>query len=110
MHDILDVPVKYIPKGWTVWDHLEIRNIERLQDFINYIKKIYDVDVSTITSDKVIIYNSFFKNKILNEKIENIFYSLNKNNNVIKKSYLWLDVVGKQNKILTLMPKFKCFF
>ena len=48
MHDILGVPVKYIPKGWTAWDHLEIRNIERLQDFINYIKKIYDVDVSTI--------------------------------------------------------------
>ena len=109
MHDILGSPVKYIPKGWTVWDHIEIRNIVRLQDFINYIKNIYDIDVSTITSDKVIIYQSFSKNKKLNEKIENIFYSLNKNDKIIKKSYLWLDVVGKQNKILTLMPKFKYF-
>lgn len=108
-HDILGVPVKYIPKGWTVWDHIEIRNIDILQDFINYIKNIYEVDVSTITSDKVIIYQSFSKKKKLDEKIENIFHSLNKNDNAIKKSYLWLDVVGKQNQILTLMPKFKYF-
>ncbi len=112
MDALLGQPVKCIPKGWTIWDHIEINNIKTLQELINKVKNEYKVDISIITSNEIIIYQSFSKkdkNK-LNEKIIDIYDFCNKNKNNIIKPYLWLDIVGKQNNIIVLMPKIKYFY
>ena len=107
---VLNIPVKIIPDGWTIWDNIIIEGSQECKKLIEYIKVKYNVDITLITSESIIIYDSRSKkNKInIEKKIEDIFCLKKKKN--IEKNYLWLNITGKIEGITTLFPKFKYIF
>ena len=108
---ILNIPVKIIPDGWTIWDNIIIEGSQECKKLIEYIKEKYNVDITLITSESIIIYDSRSKkNKInIENKIEDIFCFKKKQKNIVK-NYLWLNITGKIEGITTLFPKFKYIF
>ncbi len=106
---LLNNTIKAIPNGWSIWDQIEIKESKTVNDFIKFIKDTYNFDLTLITSENIVIFNSRSKNLniILDQKIEEI-YLLKKGN--IKKDYIWLNVSGKINKMIVFIPKFKYFY
>ncbi len=108
---VLNIPVKIIPDGWTIWDNIIIEGSQECKKLIDFIKAKYNVDITLITSESIIIYDSRSKkNKInIENKIEDIFCFKKKQKNIVK-NYLWLNITGKIEGITTLFPKFKYIF
>ena len=100
--------IKYIPNGWSIWDYIEIKESKNLNDLIKFIKDTYNFDITLITSENKVIFNSRAKNikEILDKKIEEIYvFKIGE----IKKDYIWLNISGKIDKKNVKTPKFKYF-
>ena len=107
---IYDGPTKAIPKGWTVWDIIDIKGPMTCLEFAEYFQKKYEVKISSISSNsKTIIYMFMPTSKAqkINRKIEEIYES--DNGLQIKQNYLWLDISGKKDGIDVIMPKIRYF-
>ena len=107
---LLDGPTIAIPKGWTVWDIINIKGPMTCQEFIDYFKKEYNVNILAISSNFKSIIQLFMpsKKKKLPLKIEEI-YEQNCELRKDQKS-LWLEISGEIDKINVVMPKIKYTF
>ena len=103
---IINESVRYIPDGWTIWDKIEINESKTCKEFIELVKKNYNVDIKLVTSNNIIIYDSRSKKSILNNnlKLEDIYKI--KNGNKLDK-ILWINIIGKLNNKKAFMPTFK---
>jgi len=110
--ELLLGPVKAIPPKWTVWDKIIIDGSKTCKEFIDYIKKTYNVDISVISSNNVNIIQTFMpSNKDrFDQKIEDIYKANSKTPLDDKKTYLWLEVSGDIDDASALMPLFKYNF
>ena len=99
-----------VPKGWTVWDIINIKGPMTCQEFIDYFKEKYNVNILGISSNFKPIIHLLMRNKNnkLSLKIEEIY----EKNNGLKKDQkcLWLDISGDINNINVIMPKIKYIF
>ena len=110
--ELLLGPVKAIPPKWTVWDKIVINGSKTCQEFIDEIKKEYNVDVSVITANNVSIIQTFMpSNKDrFGQKIEDIYKANSKVPLEDNKTYLFLEVSGDVDDASALMPLFKYNF
>ena len=110
--ELLLGPVKAIPPKWTVWDKIIINGSKTCQEFIDYIKKEYKVDVSVISINGVSIIQTFMpSNKDrYPQKIEDIYKKNSKVPLDENKKYLFLEVSGDIDDATALMPIFKYNF
>ena len=102
---------KLIPDKFSIWDYLIINESLSIKDFIDYIKKKYNVEVTSIVSNKLNIYlkgNS--KDNILDKKIEDIYNNLSKIKLFENKKYLILEISGNAGDFITKMPSIKYNF
>ena len=106
---ILKKSVRHIPDKWTIWDKIEINGSKTCNEFIELIAKEYEVIITLIIVNNIIIYDSNSKKSKLNidKKIEDIYNikSEKKANNI-----LWFKIIGKLNDKKVFMPKFKYIF
>ena len=107
---LLDGPTIAVPKGWTVWDIINIKGPMTCQEFIDYFKKEYNVNIQAIALNFKSIIQLFLpsKKKRLPLKIEEIYDQING----LKKDQnnLWLEISGEIDKINVIMPKIKYTF
>ena len=107
---LVDDPAIAIPKGWTVWDIINIKGPMTCQEFIDFFKKEYNVKILGISSNFKSIIQLFMpsKKKKLTLKIEDIYAK----NNVLKKDQksLWLEISADFNNISVIMSKIKYTF
>ena len=106
---ILKKSVRHIPDKWTIWDKIEINGSKTCNEFIELIAKEYEVIITLIIVNNIIIYESNSKKSKLNidKKIEDIYNikSEKKANNI-----LWFKIIGKLNDKKVFMSKFKYIF
>ncbi len=110
--ELLLGPVKAIPPKWTVWDKIVINGSKTCQEFIDEVKKEYNVDISVITANNVSIIQTFMpSNKDrFGQKIEDIYKANSKVPLEDNKTYLFLEVSGDVDDASALMPLFKYNF
>ena len=99
-----------VPKGWTVWDIINIKRPMTCQEFIDHLKKEYNVEILGIASNVKSIIQMFMpsKTKKLQLKIEDIYEKING----LKKDQnsLWLEISGVIDNVSVVMPKIKYTF
>ena len=107
---LLDGPTIAVPPKWTVWDIINIKGPLTCQQFIDYMKNKYNVNIKGIISNfKPLIQMFLPNNKIkLPLKIEEIY----KKNNELKEGQncLWLDISSDIDNVSVVMPKIKYIF
>ena len=118
---------KLIPEKYTIWDYLIINGSFTIKHFIDYIKQKYNVNVTSVFSDKKEDndkgdknledekkYILFSKNKSeddkLNKKIEEVYINLSGNKLYENKKFLMLEIEGDIDNCIAKMPKFKYNF
>ncbi|MCQ2819299.1 MAG: ThiF family adenylyltransferase [archaeon] len=105
-------PVKAVPPKWTVWDTIEVNGPKTVKEFIDFIKKDYQVEVSVITSGKFTIVQTFMpsNNNKMDKKIEEIYEEQSKSKIPESQKFLFLEVSGDIGDASALMPRFKYNF
>ena len=104
---------KLIPEKYSVWDYLVINESLSIKQFIDYIKIIYNVDVSSIISNQINLYK---KNEVgndelkINKKIEDVYSELTKIKIFENKKFLMLEILGDIGEFKAKMPKIKYNF
>lgn len=109
-NSLMDGPSIAVPKGWTVWDIINIKGPMTCQEFVDYFKRVYNVNILGIASNFKSIIQMFMPSKVkkLSLKIEDIY----KNINGLKKDQnsLWLEISGVIDNVRVVMPKIKYTF
>ena len=107
---LMDGPSIAVPPGWTVWDIINIKGPMTCQEFIDYFKKEYNVNILGIASNFKSIIQLFMPSK--KKKLPLLIEEIYKNNNGLKKDQnsLWLEISGEINNINVVMPKIKYIF
>jgi hypothetical protein len=110
-------PVIAVPNKFHCWEKIIINKSMTIQEFIDYFKEKYNVDISLIQADNM--SNIYFKhynarkNKLIKKnldiKIEDAFAKSQKLDN-FNERYLFLKVSGTKNEIKIVMPIIKYFF
>ena len=99
-----------VQKGWIVWDIINIKGPMTCQEFVDYFKRVYNVNILGIASNFKSIIQMFMPSKVkkLSLKIEDIY----KNINGLKKDQnsLWLEISGVIDNVSVVMPKIKYTF
>ena len=107
---LMDGPSIAVPKGWTVWDIINIKGPMTCQEFVDYFDKEYNVKILGIACNFKSIIQMYMpsKAKKLPLKIEDIYQKVN----CLKKTQnsLWLEISGVINNINVVMPKIKYTF
>ena len=107
---LMDGPSIPVPKGWTVWDIINIKGPMTCQEFVDYFKRVYNVNILGIASNFKSIIQMFMPSKVkkLPLKIDDIY----KNINGLKKDQnsLWLEISGVIDNVSVVMPKIKYTF
>ena len=115
----LNLQIIAIPKGFTKWTKILIKESKTCKEFIDFIKNEYNVNVSAIFADNIHIYQKYniknekkFKemNENLNNTIESIYYKKLKKLNVNlnnKLNKLFLSINGKIDNNYVKMPLFQ---
>ena len=70
---------KLIPEQYSIWDYLIINGSMTIIKFINFIKKEYNVEVTSITSNEINLYlKGISLEEILDKKIEEVYNQISK--------------------------------
>ena len=102
---------KLIPDKFSIWDYLIINESLTIKNFIDYIKKEYNVEVTSIISNKLNLYlKKDSKDEILDKKIEDIYNNLSKIKLFENKKYLMLEISGDIDDCAAKMPSIKYNF
>jgi len=110
---ILLGPVKAVPPKWTVWDKIVVQGPLTVKEFIAYMSKNYNVDVSIITSKGVTIVQTFMpSNKDrLNQRIEDVYVTNSKHELMDSITYIPLEIsADTEDGSTALMPIIKYSF
>jgi ubiquitin-activating enzyme E1 len=107
---LMDGPSIAIPKGWTVWDIINLKGSMTCQEFVEYFKKEYNVNILGIACNMKSIIQLFMPNK--KEKFPLKIEDIYDKNNGLKKNQksLWLDISGEINNINVVKTKIKYTF
>ena len=106
---------KLIPEKYSKWDYLVINESLTIKQFIDYIKREYNVEVSSIISNQINLYSKNIKNDgnedpKLNKKIEDVYNMLSKIKIFENKKFLMLEIIGDIGEFKAKMPKIKYNF
>ena len=102
---------KFVPDKFTIWDFLEIHKSMTINEFIKYIKEKYNVDIKSISSNYLNIYEFNLKKiNYDNIKIEDVFNKISKYKLCENKKFLVLDILGNIGNLNAKMPKIKYIF
>jgi len=106
---------KLIPEKYSKWDYLVINESLTIKQFIDYIKKEYNVEVSSIISNQINLYSKNIKNDgnedpKLNKKIEDVYNMLSKIKIFENKKFLMLEIIGDIGDFIAKMPLIKYNF
>ena len=105
-----------IPEKFNLWDLIEINEPMTINQFIQYIKKEYEINVCSIMINKKEIYSSHnFNNDgtdinrsiFINKKIDNIYFELFNKEVTFNKNYCFIKINGEINNSKIEMPLFK---
>ena len=103
--------IKLIPEEYSIWDYLVINESMTIRQFIDYIKKKYNVEVTSIISNQI---NLFLKNNsmsdVFDKKIEDAYNNLSSIKLFDNKKYLMLEITGDIDNFYAKMPLFKYNF
>ena len=102
--------IKYIPEKFTVWDYLEINESMTIKEFIQYMKKNYNININILSCNNLNLYNSNLKSNNYDKKLEDVYNELSKIKLFENKRFLVLDVLGFFEKLVIKMPKIKYYF
>ena len=103
--------IKFIPDKFTVWDFIEIHKSMTINEFIQYIKKEYNVDIKSISSNYLNIYESNIGGcNDYNNKIEDVFNKISKIKLFENKKFLILDILGNIGNLEAKFPRIKYIF
>lgn len=101
-------PNKLIPEKYSIWDYLVINDSLSIKHFNDYMKKKYNVEVTSIISNKINIFlKNHSKNDILDKKIEDIYNNLSNIKLYENKKFLMLEVSGDVDDCIAKMPLIK---
>ena len=70
--------IKYIPDEFIVWDFIEINESMTINQFIEFIKEKYKVNVTSISSNNLNLYKLNLENENINLKIEVVSNKISK--------------------------------
>jgi len=102
---------KLIPEKYSIWDYLIINQTLTIKQFLDYMKKKYNVEVTSIISKKI---NLFLKNNsssdIFDKKIEEVYNNISSIKLFENKKYLMLEVSGEVDDCIAKMPLIKYNF
>ena len=102
---------KLIPEKYSIWDYLIINQTLTIKQFLDYIKKKYNVEVTSIISKKI---NLFLKNNsssdIFDKKIEEVYNNISSIKLFENKKYLMLEISGEVDDCIAKMPLIKYNF
>ena len=110
--EILLGPVKAVPPKWTVWDKIVIDGSKTVQEFLDWIKEKYNVDVSVISSKDTTIVQTFKQSNKdrYGKKIEDVYQEHAKNKLAPEQKFMFLDIIGDIGDASALMPLIKYNF
>lgn len=97
---IMAGPVKAIPEGYTIYDKTLIdEGALTFQEFFDYLKKTINVDISMVACGKVALYNAYLPSGAhkprLQEKMEDVYLRISKEELPATRYYLVLEVSGE---------------
>ena len=102
---------KLIPEKYSIWDYLIINQTLTIKQFLDYMKKKYNVEVTSIISKKI---NLFLKNNstsdIFDKKIEEVYNNISSIKLFENKKYLMLEISGEVDDCIAKMPLIKYNF
>ena len=102
---------KLIPEKYSIWDYLVINNSMTIRQFIEYIKKEFNVDVNSINSNQINLYLKNVSSKdIFDNKIEEIYNNLSCIKLFENKKFIMLEISGDYENYYAKMPLFKYNF
>ena len=102
---------KLIPEKYSIWDYLVINNSMTIRQFIEYIKKEFNVDVNSINSNQINLYLKNVSPKdIFDNKIEEIYNNLSSIKLFENKKFIMLEISGDYENYYAKMPLFKYNF
>ena len=81
-----------------------------IKEFIQYIKKNYNININILSYNNLNLYNSNLKNNNYGKKLEDVYNELSKIKLFENKRFLVLDVLGFFEKLVIKMPKIKYYF
>ena len=107
---ILDGPTIAVPGGWTVWDIITIKGPMTCQEFIDYIKKEYNVNILGIASNYKSIIQLYMPSK--KAKFPKLIEDIYEQNNGLNKNqnHLWQEISCVIDSVDVIMPKIKYVF
>ena len=102
---------KLIPEKYSIWDYLIINQTLTIKQFLDYMKKKYNVEVTSIISKKI---NLFLKNNsssdIFDKKIEEVYNNISSIKLFENQKYLMLEISGEVDDCIAKMPLIKYNF
>ena len=107
---ILDGPSIAIPNGWTVWDIINIKGPMTCKEFIDCLKRKYNVNILGIACNRQSIIQLFMPSKA--KKLPLLIEEIYEKSSGLKKDQksLWLEISGEINNVNVIMPKIKYTF
>ena len=102
---------KLIPDKFSIWDYLIINGSLSIKELIEKKKKNYNVKVSSIISNKLILYlKDDSKDDKFEKKVEEVYNDLSTVKLFENKKFLMLEIYGKIDEYIAKMPLFKYNF
>lgn len=114
---IMAGPVKAIPEGYTIYDKTLVNEGSiTFQEFFDYLKKKINCDISMVACGKVALYNQYLPSGAhkprLQQKIEDVYAKISKEELPKSRYYLVLEVSGETcdgGEDFTIPPVKYCF-
>lgn len=102
---------KLVPEKYSIWDYLIISNSMTIRQFIEYLKKEFNVDVTSINSNQINLYlKNISVDNIFDKKIEDIYNNLSTIKLFENKKFIMLEISGEIENCFAKMPLFKYNF
>lgn len=102
---------KLIPEKYSIWDYLIINQTLTIKQFLDYMKKEYNVEVTSIISKKIILFlKNNSTNDIFDKKIEEVYNNISSIKLFENKKYLMLEISGEVDDCIAKMPLIKYNF
>ena len=89
-------PRKAIPKGWNIWDKMEIKGSKTVGELIDYLKEKYNVEIDILVANGAQLLLTVLPGveKKRGKKIEDLYYEITKQKKDEKRDYLLIQIIG----------------
>ena len=102
---------KLIPDKFTIWDSIQVNGSLTLKKFIEFIKNKYNVNLTSLYSDEVILYSTSNNTEDdMEKKVENIYSEISGIKLFDNRKFLILNIEGLSDDFNIKMPYFKYYF